>query len=222
MEKIIQRMRKSNLTIGIMTTSLLATIILFSFVNNKKLNETIEKQRQVNNELKYEIKSLNEDITKKGKIINEKQKVIDNYENQIMELKRENMNLKEEVKENQIKVKELENKIKEQTAWKDYIMTHYTAFCDTGCIGTTKTGIDVSDKIYHKGRRIIAVDPRHIPLGSIVEINDNGNTFIAQALDTGGDIKGNRIDLLVKTNQKAIKEGVKHIKVRIIRKGWEG
>jgi 3D (Asp-Asp-Asp) domain-containing protein len=40
---------------------------------------------------------------------------------------------------------------------------------------------------------IIAVDPEVIPLYSIVEIEDLG-AFIA--LDTGGLIKGNRIDIL--------------------------
>lgn len=74
--------------------------------------------------------------------------------------------------------------------------TAYVSFCDTGCIGITKTGTDVRNTIYHpSGLPIIAVDPNVIPLGSIVEIN--GQKYIAD--DTGGAIKGNRIDILVST-----------------------
>lgn len=46
--------------------------------------------------------------------------------------------------------------------------------------------------------RTIAVDPRVIPLGSIVEINIPGEGWHQyRAEDTGGKIKGNRIDILV-------------------------
>lgn len=72
--------------------------------------------------------------------------------------------------------------------------TAYVSFCDTGCIGITARGTNVQSDIYHPtGLKIIATDPRVIPLGSIVEIN--GEKYIAD--DTGGDIKGNRIDILV-------------------------
>src|SRR5699024_1773806 len=72
--------------------------------------------------------------------------------------------------------------------------TAYTAFCDTGCTGVTATGIDVSQSIYHEGRRVIAVDPAVIPLGSEVIVKAGGQEFEAVAEDTGGDIVGNRIE----------------------------
>lgn len=79
--------------------------------------------------------------------------------------------------------------------------TAYTAFCDTGCIGVTATGLDVSSTIYTPdGYRVIAVDPSVIALGSIVKVTlDNGDSFEAKAEDTGGDIRGNRIDILVES-----------------------
>lgn len=78
--------------------------------------------------------------------------------------------------------------------------THYTAFCNTGCTGVTATGYDVSTTTSTKeGYGIIAVDPNVIPLYSLVEID--GRTY--QALDTGGDIKGHRIDILVESKKKA-------------------
>src|SRR5690625_436797 len=48
--------------------------------------------------------------------------------------------------------------------------TFYTAQC-AGCSGITKTGYDVRQTVYSEsGRRIIAVDPSFIPLGSIVRV----------------------------------------------------
>src|SRR5690606_39187560 len=93
--------------------------------------------------------------------------------------------------------------------------THYTAFCNTGCIGITYTGIDVSDTITPpetNGRRIVAVDPNVIPLHSLVLID--GEEF--QAEDTGGAIKGNRIDILVRTKKEAYQLGVKELEIIVI------
>lgn len=98
--------------------------------------------------------------------------------------------------------------------------TAYTAFCDTGCTGVTATGIDVSDTIYHEGKRIIAVDPDIIPLGSTVQVTlDNGHTFKATAQDTGGAIKGAIIDVLHETKAEAREFGRKTAKVKIISVG---
>lgn len=80
-----------------------------------------------------------------------------------------------------------------------------------GCSGVTATGIKVNP---YRGQKIIAVDPSVIPLGSIVYVPGYGN---ALAADTGGAIKGNRIDVLVKSENYAAKHwGRKHITVEII------
>lgn len=97
--------------------------------------------------------------------------------------------------------------------------TAYVPFCDTGCIGTTKTGYDVSNTIYYKGKRVIAVDPSVIPLHSLVKVSYNNDSFEAYAIDTGGDIKGNRIDLLVQTESIARNFGRRNVDVSIITKG---
>jgi 3D (Asp-Asp-Asp) domain-containing protein len=92
--------------------------------------------------------------------------------------------------------------------------TAYVSYCDTGCIGITKTGTDVSNTIYHpSGKKIIAVDPTVIPLGSHVEIN--GEEYIAD--DTGGAIQGNRIDVLVATRNTdvAFDYGVKELTIKV-------
>lgn len=72
----------------------------------------------------------------------------------------------------------------------------------------TGTGITAS------GRRVTpyvscAVDPDVIPLGSTIMIEYNGEMVYLRADDTGGSIKGNRLDIAVKGHQEALSLGVK-------------
>lgn len=64
-----------------------------------------------------------------------------------------------------------------------------------------------------KEGRTIAVDPKVIPYGSIVYIQDYGY-FIAE--DCGGAIKQNRIDIFTNSHEKAIKEGRKVANVWVL------
>ena len=96
--------------------------------------------------------------------------------------------------------------------------SYYTANCE-GCIGITKTGVNVKNTIYYKGMRIVAVDPNVIPLYSILEVSTPNGTFKAIALDTGGAIKGNKLDILVSDKQTAINLGRHTATVKIIGKG---
>jgi 3D (Asp-Asp-Asp) domain-containing protein len=64
------------------------------------------------------------------------------------------------------------------------VATAYTAYCG-GCGGMTAIG-------RRAGHGIVAVDPRVIPLGTRLFIPGYG---LAIAGDTGGDIRGDRIDL---------------------------
>lgn len=97
--------------------------------------------------------------------------------------------------------------------------TAYTAYCE-GCSGTTKTGVDLRKSIYHEDRRVIAVDPRYIPLGSIVRVTlADGSEFEAVAADVGGVIKGAIIDVAHETTQEAYVFGRQTVEVRMIRKG---
>ena len=64
---------------------------------------------------------------------------------------------------------------------------------------------------------IIAVDPRIIPLGSRVYIEyPDGHGEYAVAEDTGGAIKGNRIDIAKWTVNEAEDFGIQHVKVFVI------
>lgn len=96
----------------------------------------------------------------------------------------------------------------------EVVATAYIAFCSTGCTGKTRTGYDVSNTSYYNGKRIIAVDPKVIPLYSLVQVSYEGNSFQAYAIDTGGDIKNNRIDILMDSEQEANAFGRKTVRVR--------
>ncbi|TRY28575.1 hypothetical protein FOI67_17365, partial [Geobacillus sp. LEMMJ02] len=68
------------------------------------------------------------------------------------------------------------------------IATAYTAYC-TGCSGTTATGINLRA---NPNAKVIAVDPRVIPLGTKVYVEGYG---YAVAADTGKNVKGYKIDV---------------------------
>ncbi|MED4227644.1 LysM peptidoglycan-binding and 3D domain-containing protein [Neobacillus cucumis] len=87
--------------------------------------------------------------------------------------------------------------------------TAYTASCE-GCSGTTATGVDLNA---NPNAKVIAVDPSVIPLGSKVYVEGYG---VATAADTGGAIKGNRIDVFISSEQEALKFGKKEISVKIL------
>lgn len=89
-------------------------------------------------------------------------------------------------------------------------VTAYTANC-RGCSGKTRLGIDVRNTTKYEGMGVISVDPNVIPLGSKVEID--GEMYYAG--DTGGAIKGNKIDKLVRTYNEAMEFGrqTKEVKV---------
>ncbi|MFD1270645.1 3D domain-containing protein [Paenibacillus motobuensis] len=104
-----------------------------------------------------------------------------------------------------------------ESEWITFEATAYTAFCPEGCIGVTRTGVDVSRTIEHEGRRVVAVDPDVIPLGSTLAIRlADGTEFEATAQDTGGAIKGEIIDVLVKSEKEARQFGRQAVEIRII------
>lgn len=89
----------------------------------------------------------------------------------------------------------------------EVIATAYTPY-DDECSGQAADGRPAVPY------RTIAVDPRVIPPGSRVYIPGFG---IMDPHDTGGDIKGNRIDICVSTKQEAFSWGVRRIEIVIIR-----
>ena len=86
--------------------------------------------------------------------------------------------------------------------------TAYTAYCK-GCSGTTAYGIDLRA---NPSQKVIAVDPRIIPLGTKVWVEGYGEAI---AGDTGGAIKGNKIDVFIPSHDNAMEWGVKKVKIKV-------
>lgn len=87
--------------------------------------------------------------------------------------------------------------------------TAYTANC-SGCSGITATGINLNT---NRNMKVIAVDPRVIPLGSRVFVEGYGTAI---AGDTGGAISGNKIDVHMPTKADAYKWGTRTVKITIL------
>lgn len=110
-------------------------------------------------------------------------------------------------------------KVIAQAVTETYEATAYTAFCDTGCIGITASGYDVSDTIYYEGYRILAAD-KSIPLYTIMRVTlADGTSFDGIVLDRGGAIGINRLDILVASRAEAITLGRQAVEIEVIRRG---
>jgi 3D (Asp-Asp-Asp) domain-containing protein len=98
---------------------------------------------------------------------------------------------------------------KNATSLGNYKLTFYDscALCNGNSHGITASGTQMAEG------RTIAVDPSVIPLGSRVYIEGYG-LFIAE--DTGGAIKGNKIDVAVSSHARAYELGVKYANVYLL------
>ncbi|MCM2980259.1 LysM peptidoglycan-binding domain-containing protein [Niallia circulans] len=107
--------------------------------------------------------------------------------------------------DNTVKVESTNSAAKEITV----TATAYTANCE-GCSGVTATGINLKD---NPDKKVISVDPNVIPLGSKVYVEGYGTAI---AGDTGGAIKGKKIDVFVPSQAKALEWGRKQVSVKIL------
>jgi 3D (Asp-Asp-Asp) domain-containing protein len=183
-----------------------------------------------------EIANLEEAIVEKDKKLEAEQMVIEKQKDQLQKQNDEkkkldavNQKLKEEKAKLQSEINFLKQKkgsdVKRQSSMPsrgvvknqksiDLVATAYIALCDTGCTGITRTGIDVRNT---PSKQIIAVDPSIIPLHSKVKVSlPNGESFYAVAEDTGGDIQGHRIDILMATHSEAVAFGRQTVTVTIL------
>ena len=86
--------------------------------------------------------------------------------------------------------------------------TAYTASCKS-CSGITATGLNLKK---NPNVKAISVDPKVIPLGTKVYVEGYGEAIAA---DTGGAIKGKKIDVFMSSKTKALNWGVKTVKIKI-------
>ncbi len=112
------------------------------------------------------------------------------------------------------------------TEYKEVIEVKATAYClckkccgkseDSPGYGVTRSGLKI---VPGTGMKVIAVDPKVIPLGSKVYVEGvNGvKTYgYAVAADTGSAIKNNKIDLYMDSHEETVKWGIRNMKVYVI------
>ncbi|WP_164984881.1 3D domain-containing protein [Ammoniphilus sp. CFH 90114] len=92
----------------------------------------------------------------------------------------------------------------------DFTATWYTPSGGVGDGLTTASGLKVSEQV-------IAVDPSVIPLGSVIEVKyRDGRIERKVAADTGGSVKGRKIDIFCWNRSDALQNGRQKIQVRVI------
>ena len=65
------------------------------------------------------------------------------------------------------------------------------------------------------GGRLVAADTSVIPLHALVKVPGYAGGSAVPVLDRGGAIKGNRLDVLLPTYEKAKAWGVRYVEVKI-------
>lgn len=86
-----------------------------------------------------------------------------------------------------------------------------TGYCNCRSCAGQWAGAATASGTRPQENRTIAVDKRIIPLGTKVQIGDE--MYVAE--DTGGAIKGNKIDVYYSSHGKAMAHGVKYQKIRV-------
>jgi 3D (Asp-Asp-Asp) domain-containing protein len=106
--------------------------------------------------------------------------------------------------------------VEETVPEKEYLgVFETTAYCGcTKCCGKWADGYTYTGGLATQNRTI-AVDPKVIPLGSVVEIA--GQRYVAE--DVGASIKQNRIDVFFAQHTTALDFGVQQHAVYLVREG---
>jgi len=87
-----------------------------------------------------------------------------------------------------------------------------TAYCRDGRTSSgarTRTGI-------------VAADPRVLPLGSVVRVVTSSirRPSLYTVTDTGGGLKGRKIDIFMPSCRAANRFGKQRVRVAVVRRGW--
>jgi 3D (Asp-Asp-Asp) domain-containing protein len=90
-----------------------------------------------------------------------------------------------------------------ETGFEDF---HATAYC---LRGRTASG-------EHVQQGMIAADPRVLPLGTVVHIRAGKYTGVYTVKDTGGRIRGHRVDVYVPSYKEAKAFGRRPVKIKVI------
>jgi rare lipoprotein A len=84
-----------------------------------------------------------------------------------------------------------------------------TAYC---LKGRTASGMDAKPGM-------IAADPRVLPLGTVVHLRAGSYTGTYKVMDTGGRIRGRRVDVYVASHREAMQFGRRPVKIKVLGRG---
>lgn len=170
----------------------LAVVTIFSHRSIKRLEDEQTRLKEVIQELQLELENEKE---KKSSKIEELEKTKE-------ELKKAN---------NKLSSRATRGGAATKGKYQDFQATFYCP-C-TKCCGKNAKGITASGTKVKEGRTI-AVDPNVIPLGSKVEIEGFGSSYIAE--DTGSAVKGNIVDIFVNSHKEAKRLGRQNVRVKVL------
>ncbi|PFT67186.1 enterotoxin [Bacillus cereus] len=183
-----------------------------------------KEELKVKEEVKVKKEEKAQEIVKPKEELKVKEEVKVKEEPKVQEIvkPKEEAKVKEEVKAREIAKAKEEERAKEasknniQSAKRELtvVATAYTADpSENGTYGGRVLTAMGHDLTANPNMRIIAVDPKVIPLGSKVWVEGYGEAI---AGDTGSAIKGNRIDVLMGSKSKAMNWGRQTVKVKIL------
>ena len=174
---------KDYVLVTVVVSSLFINIVMFT-VNKSLTEEKKELRQKIRYEKKIKKRMFNRNIKLKEQIIEERQK-------------------SKEIERKQKVTRSPHQKGREYIG--EFIVTAYddSPRSQGKWVGQTATGVKPQVGI-------VAVDPSIIPLGSKLYIEDYGECI---AGDTGGAIKGSRIDVFLNTYEECIKWGRQKKKV---------
>ena len=183
-------------------------------------SKALDEQGSLIDQQEKDMSNQQQEIETMKGLLEENQKVKDSYKQEIDRLKKELVTKDAQIARQATTAKTVTKKDTSTTlpsrgtgesVQKTINMqaTGYIAMCKEGCTGVTATGYNLKANPHAK---IIAVDPRVIPLGTKVWVEGYG---YAVAADTGGAIKGYKIDLHFATEAEANKWGRRTVQVKI-------
>lgn len=178
----------------------------------KKLDEVTGQQLRIEKERKIQDQNIEELTAKiseqqtKNAEMKEQQELLNG---KIVKWNRDIQTLEARIRSNKKQMQQVSRGSGNVTKQIRMEATGYTAYC-TGCSGTTATGINLRA---NPNAKVIAVDPRVIPLGTKVWVEGYG---YAIAGDTGGAIKGYKIDVHFATKSQAYAWGRRTVLVKIL------
>lgn len=141
---------------------------------------------------------VKESITETKQIISESQSALEEARSTIKEYE-------QTIKDIEVYIPKTSIKTTTKRYSDPYIKKNLGTFTLTFYVADAKWGYNTSTGARSTHLKTCAVDPSVIPYGSVIKINgNNGQTIILKAVDCGGGIVGNKIDIFW---DKSISEG---------------